>query len=305
MPLTAFPSILAGDMPLLNVHAAMLTSGKVFFVDSVTGSNNNDGRDPGRPFATINHAFANGKVRANMGDMVFALPGHVETISAAGSLTLSVAGVRVFGLGQGRTRPVLDFTATAGTVVVSAANCRLSNFIVRANVSAVVLGIDVNANDFEFDNNAFSFDATGDDFVTMLDVTEVDRTYIHDNSFFSENAAGGAEAINLTDTEDVRIMTNVFRGNWSDAIIQCTTTLSARLIIHGNIGYNSDTSNYNGIDTGTLSTTGIVSNNRITALYATAVAKIYRDGDLTSHDNFWANDVSERAVNTLPATTSA
>ena len=76
------------------------------------------------------------------------------------------------------------------------------------------------------------------------------------------------------------------------------------LIIKGNVIYNSDTSVYNGIDVGTLSTTGIVANNRITALYATTLTKIFRDGDLTSMDNFFANDVSERGSILVPATSS-
>ena len=210
----------------------------------------------------------------------------------------------IIGLGTGKNRPVLDFTNTAGTVSMAAANTLLANMVVKANVSAVVIGIDVNAADVELAQLFFTYDATGDDFLTMVDCTTVDRTYMHDNVFESENAAGGTEAINLTATNDTVIQNNVFRGNWSDAIIQVTTTLCSRLIISGNIGYNSDTGVYNGLDTGTLSTTGIVADNRITALYATAVAKLYRDGDLTSHNNFWCNEVSERASTILPATSS-
>mgnify|MGYP001604308738 CR=1 FL=1 len=280
-------------------------AGTAFFVSSTHAQAEDSpshGRTPEVPFATIDYAI--GRCTANNGDIIFVMPGHVETISSATSLVFDIAGVVVIGLGQGRTRPILDFTNTAGSVEMDAANCRLSNVQLRANVSAVVVGINVDAHDVELDLLAWTFDATGDDFVTMIDVTTVNRTHIHDCLFESENAAGGAEAINLTNTADTRIENNTFRGNWSDAAIQNTTTLCTRLVIKGNVIYNSDTSVYNGIDVGTLSTTGIVANNRITALYATTLTKIFRDGDLTSMDNFFANDVSERGSILVPATSS-
>ena len=277
----------------------------VFFVDSsaLNAADNPGAGTKDQPFASINYAV--GRCTANRGDVVLVKPGHVETISAAGSLTVAIAGVAIIGLGVGRNRPILDFTATAGTVELDAQNTLLANMLLRANVSAVVVGINVDNHDIELAQLHFTFDATGDDFVTMVDCTAFDRLAIHDCLFESENLAGGNEAINLTDAEDVSIHNNVFRGNWADAIIQVTTTLCPRLVITNNIGYNSDTTVYNGIDTGTLSSTGVVANNRITALYATSVAKIYRDGDLTTHNNTWSNDVSERATTLLPATSSA
>ena len=139
----------------------------------------------------------------------------------------------------------------------------------------------------------------------MIDITAFDRTKIHDNVFETENAAGAVECINLTDTEDVMIYDNIFRGNWSDSVIEFTTTLSIRVVIRNNVIYQSDTGVYNGIDTGTLSTTGIVADNRVTALYATTLQKVYRDGDLTSMNNYWANAVSTRGGYALPSATSA
>ena len=76
-------------------------------------------------------------------------------------------------------------------------------------------------------------------------------------------------------------------------------------MIRNNVIYQSDTGVYNGIDTGTLSTTGIVADNRVTALYATTLQKVYRDGDLTSMNNYWANAVSTRGGYALPSATSA
>jgi len=302
MPVTNFPNGVASfGVPILG-SGPIMTTGRIFFVDSDGGNNGREGSEEA-PFATIDYAV--GRCVPNNGDVIIVKPGHVETITGATSLVVDVAGVTIVGVGQGRTRPVLDFTNTAGTIEMDAANCRLSNFVVRANVSAITVGINVDADDVELDHLYWTFDATGDDFVTMIDITAVDRTYIHDCVFESEDAAGGNEAINLTDTEDVVIENNIFRGNWADAVVQFTTTLSARVVIKNNVMYNSDTSVYNGIDTGTLSSTGVVANNRITALYDTIVTKIYRDGDLTSHNNTFANAVSERGTVLVPVTSAA
>lgn len=290
------------------IHKALppnVALGNVWFVDSGHAAKSDDGshgQDPTAPFATIDYAVGN--CTANNNDVIIVAPGHTETISAAGSLTLDIAGVKVVGMGHGATRPILLYTATDATVEVDAANVRIENCIFKTSISAVVVGVNVDAHDFEMTGCWWTFDETGDDFVTMIDITAFDRAKFWNNVFESEAAAGGSEVINLTDTEDVWIFDNLMRGVWADAAIQFTTTLSSRVVIDNNVIYNADTSVYNGIDTGTLSTTGIVTHNIVTALYATAVAKIYRDGDLTSHDNSFCNAVSERGAKLLVATSS-
>jgi len=257
-----------------------------------------------QPFATIDYAV--GRCTANKGDVILALPGHVETISGAASLAVDVAGISVIGLGQGKNRPILDFTNTAGTVTLAAANILLANMIVRANVSAITMGLDVNADDVELAQLGFTYDATGDDFAIMVDCTSVDNTYIHDCVFDTElSTAGGVKAINLVDTDNTRIEDNVFRGQWSASVILVATTLCRQLCIKRNLIYNTGTAVYGAIDTGTLSTTGIVARNDIVSLYATAVAKLMRDGDLNSMGNYWANAVSVRGAQALPATSAS
>jgi hypothetical protein len=69
------------------------------------------------------------------------MPGHAETIAAASGITLDVAGVAIVGLGTGAKRPTLTYSATASTMVISAANCSLCNMIFQAGIADVVTAI--------------------------------------------------------------------------------------------------------------------------------------------------------------------
>ena len=285
--------------------------GDVWFVHSSTGTDAAGyGQNPDSPCATLDYAI--GLATASQGDVIYVLPGHNESLTAGTSCVVDKIGLSIIGLGRGANRPIFDYDNTAATIELDAASCRLSNVILRASVSATVVAINVDAHDCEIDNVYFTYEDTGDEFITCIDVNAFDRCNIHDNVFETETgAAQSTEAIHLVDTNEVIIRNNIFRGTWSDAVIFNETTLSARLMILDNVIYNSDNSVYNAIDTGTLSTTGIVANNYITSLYnqAGALAKLVRIGDLTWHRNTFANDVSEKAVGDkdttlIPATSS-
>lgn len=112
--------------------ALPLTLGKVFFVHN-SGSaayvrlqerfpSDEDGVS--RVHTTIAAALA--LCTANAGDVVYVLPGHAETLTAA--LTISVAGVKVIGLGEGPDRPTLTGNGTIDAVTITGANVVFENF---------------------------------------------------------------------------------------------------------------------------------------------------------------------------------
>ena len=138
MGYTNFPNgITSMGMPV--VGGAVLTTGNVFFVDSVTGLNGNSGKDKDHPFATIDYAI--GRCTANKGDYIVIMPNHTEDIAAAGGITLDIAGVTLLGLGTGTTRPTITFSETDSTFIISAADCTLFNMVFEAAVAEVVAGI--------------------------------------------------------------------------------------------------------------------------------------------------------------------
>ncbi len=274
--------------------------GAIWFVHN-TGSSTNSGKSRDSAVATIAQAIA--KAAANQGHVIYVMPGHTEDISTATSLVLNKAGVIILGGGQGRSRPVLLFTATAGSIELDAENCRLSNVVLKSSFGAVVVGINVDGDDIELDRLEFGYDGTGDDFITMVDVDGVDRTNIHNNRFLTEPAtAGCAEAVRFDDNEQSRLVDNEFIGNFSDAAVVGEGAAGKDMVVARNTIYNSDTGAENGIDFA-VATTGIAAHNDITTLYADPFTETFDPGSLLCIENYVCNNIDESG-DRYPETTS-
>lgn len=126
--------------------------GDVWFVDSGatnTGATTAHGYTPDKPFSTLAYAMTSGLVGS--GDVVFLMPSHAETISGAGTITMSTAGVKVIGLGAGATRPTFTWSAAASTWLVTAASCTVENILCLATTGVdTTQGILVTAADVTF-----------------------------------------------------------------------------------------------------------------------------------------------------------
>lgn len=102
------------------------TTGKYFFVSSVTGATTNNALDKDHPVLTLAAAIT--LTTAGAGDVIILMPGHVETVSTT---ITPLAGSAIVGIGFGRNRPV--FTASTGainTFTLSANNVTLQNFVI-------------------------------------------------------------------------------------------------------------------------------------------------------------------------------
>lgn len=156
MPITAYPKGVSSFGVTVLPGADEIVTGIVLFVCNRTGANGSDGNNglsPDQPLATVNAAF--GLCQSGRGDKVYVLPGHAETVTAT-SIAHSVAGVKVFGLGQGVSRPVFTFGAAAATITVSAAGCRWDNCHFVANFADVASAFTVGAaKDFVVSNCSF------------------------------------------------------------------------------------------------------------------------------------------------------
>src|SRR3990167_6673223 len=129
---TSGVNVFAGAPPLVSPAS----TGRVFYVGSVAvpggvvGANvaGAHGDSPKRPFSTIDYAI--GQCTASRGDVIYVLPGHSETITAAAGIDVDVAGVSIVGLGAGRNRPevIVDATSAVGVDIdIDAANCTIEN----------------------------------------------------------------------------------------------------------------------------------------------------------------------------------
>ena len=297
-----------GGVPVLGP-----TTGNVFILNNAatnTADTATNGKTLALPFATLDYAV--NACTASNGDVILVAASHHESLTASLTAEIDKIGVSVIGMGRGMNRPIFDTDATAGKITISAASVRLSNVIVRASTPSTVVGVAVAGADCEIDNCLFTWEATGDEFISTITVTSAARCHIHDNVFDTEEGAGAAtEAITLVAADDLILRRNIFRGTWTGSVLFGKTTLSARVVVADNVIYNSDNTAYNAIDFGTVSTTGIVAGNYITTLYSGAgtMAKLIRIADTTWHNNTFANDVSEHAVGNkdttlIPATSS-
>jgi len=158
MPVTRFPNgVSSFGVPILG-SGPIFTTGNIFFVDSGAtnaGDNTRAGAGPDFPFATIDYAV--GRCTANNGDHIIVMPGHAETVSAAGGLDLDVAGITIIGVGAGPDTPTVTLdTANTADVDVDAAGITVENIHFIANFLDIAAAIDVNANDFTLRGCRFS-----------------------------------------------------------------------------------------------------------------------------------------------------
>lgn len=123
------------------------TTGDIWYVDSgmtVTGGDTaGHGRNPISPCLTLDYCAA--MATANNGDIIYVAAGHAETIAAADGFDITIAGLRIVGLGEGADKPTYTFTETVSTVAIGAANVTIENFRFLAGIEDVVIGLAVEA----------------------------------------------------------------------------------------------------------------------------------------------------------------
>ncbi|MBX4215334.1 hypothetical protein KW797_00065 [Candidatus Parcubacteria bacterium] len=223
MPTTNFPEgVSSFGVPVLPAIGGLFTTGKVFFVDSNLGNNGRNGRSPEQALATIANALA--RCTANKGDIIVAMPGHTETISAAGTLT-AVAGVTVIGLGSGTLKPLLTWSATGSTFAISAANFRLINVNTQVSVDSVVVMFPVTAAGFVMDSVDF-IETSAKQALIFLNTTAAGVQPTIRNCKHRQITAGCTKWIDLVGADRFVIENCFFHLHASTHIIGGTTTES-------------------------------------------------------------------------------
>jgi len=216
------PLYVAG-MPTIGSPIDLFTTGNIFFVDSGTGANVNDGKTTDTPFATIDYAV--GQCTANNGDTIIVFPGHVETVSAAAGLDLDVAGITILGVGKGNDRPQINFTTAIGADCdVDATDITVKNVRFTGGFDALTGPLDVNAARFRLIDCEYA-DVTGQctDFLLAVDADDM----LIDGLVYKGAAAAGTNAAIALDSSDRVIVRNVIMdGNFAVAGIDFRTAAS-------------------------------------------------------------------------------
>ena len=305
MPLTSHPGMLAAlGMPFLNVNP-MLTPGEVYFVNSVRGSNNNDGRDELRPRATWQSAYS--RCRANRGDMVMLLPGHAETYTAAAAMSLNIAGVTTLAFGHGANRPTFTLsTAVGASIDVTAANNIVagmggpdSGIIISAvGVDAITAALNVQAASFAFVNNRLILaDATNQAVLGILTTNAADRMRLYGNRIEGTVDAGCTTAVRIVGGDRIEIVGNYINGAFTTTIgcIENVTTDTTDILIDGNVLKNRTALSTKAFVL-TATATAHFTRNRMSILSGTA--PITAAAGTSGGDNSYSNAVGVGATQT-------
>lgn len=214
--------------------------GNVYYVNSATGTDSTSfGYSPEAPFATIDYAV--GRCTANNGDTIYVMPGHTETISAAGGLALDVEGISVIGIGRGTKQPKLDFTAAASTCTMSAANVLLENFQVESSFADIVSQIVVSGDGCTIRGCRFLEPTTDENaLINILTGAANSADFLTvENCIFRGLDAANTIGISLPNAQDgVVIRNNYFLGVFETGAIKAAGVIT-QCSIHDNFINNT------------------------------------------------------------------
>lgn len=220
--------------------------GNVFYVDSNNGSDTQSGKTPERAVATLDYAI--GLCTANQGDVIYALPGHAETVASAAAINADVAGISIIGLGEGADRPTFTFSATVATITVTAASILIKNILIKPSIDSVVSPIVVSAADCTIDVEIQDASATVECVCGVLTTAAAERLtlYLKYRGFLAGNAC--VNAVRLVGVDTARVYVD-FYGVASTAVVEFHTTSCHDIDITGLFYNNGTTLTKNVVDT--------------------------------------------------------
>lgn len=236
-PATSLDSLTVSGVPTIGASGLPLTAGNYWFVGTATtGSNGNTGAS-NSPFLTIEQAL----LKAVTGDVIVLQPGFAETVSTAGQIAISTAGITIWGIGEGANQPTLTFSATAATVLITGASCFIGGSIIGVgSVASIVSPFVVQA-------NFCTIDITWRDGSAILDAVHVILT----------SAAASNLTVNLTYlgfTTSTHVVSPIkligvvngtinvdFYGTASTAVVEFATTACVNIQVNGTF-YNNASS---------------------------------------------------------------
>ena len=280
MPISNYPNGFANGVSVQGFPFVIQQNGlgKTFWVDSVNGSDGNNGNQT-YPLGTIAKALT--LCSDDRGDIIMVAAGHAETIVNDSTLDLNIDGVQIIGMGVEESRPTITFaTATSALVILSASNSLLHNFRFVCNIASQDYMLEIKGANNTISNCSFEEgSATG---LTMIAVAgasanDSDKTKIINCNFNAPTAGNYDQAILLNKVNDKVVIDGcTIYGDFDEACIQNpTATILTNLTIKNCILSNLQ-SGQHAIQL-VSACTGIAANNY---MYADAFATTFDPGAL-------------------------
>ncbi len=298
-----YPSGFTTGITIRNVPVSITHPGKVFWVNNssvlaqggIGGSNGNDGTYQ-RPFSTLDYAI--GRCTAGRGDVIYIMPGHAESLTAADGVDVDVADVRIIGLGRGLKRAKFTYDNSAGEFVIGAANVRIENLWFVPSVTGITKAIDVEAAGDHFEIVGCRFadaEAAGtDEFLDCILVAAGADNGVIQGCYVDMGEAGATNFVTYTTAIGQQMYDNFITGDFSTAVISFVTTASVGFIAIGNLIRNGVNSGLNtepiveNLANGEM----LLANNRFGSDVATAIAMFTNWDRGGNYLNYYTDDSS-------------
>ena len=248
MGLTNFPyGLSAMGSPVTG--GTYITTGNVYFVNSVIGSNDNNGLDPDHPVATIGKGIS--LCTSGQGDTVFVMPKHAETISSS-TATVRVSGVNIIGLGEGTDRPTVTLATTASAKfgTSGAHSTYIENLLFKVTIDACVAPVYVESSEVWIFNCEVQGTSAAEGIDMIHFTSDADYCVVDGLKYVRPTSLGGTEpktVINFETTAGGSIYGPEVRncylvGESSEGLVAFTSNIAKGWVHHNmlhNVGTNA------------------------------------------------------------------
>lgn len=285
----------------MHINDQRLSPGRRLYVSSVTGGTaGGDGDSPENPISTVAGAIA----LATTGDydQIILMPGHVETLAAAGAIdTTGVDVLRIIGVGLGADRPTFTYTNVNATTLIASASVTIENCIFVTGLDNIVTMVSVQGTDFHLKDCEFREGAALE---TLTYVTigggganTADRCHVEGCRMFSP-VAGSTQAISISEVQDSVIIEDNFMCHDGTAAVLWSDQINTNILVKNNT-IHSLAAGVHAIEF-TVATTGMIEGNH---LYGDTLGTVLDPGSCWCMDNLEVDAIDQAAIPT-PATTS-
>lgn len=244
--------------------------GRVIFVDSAAS-----GSADGNSWAGAHTTLVLAHTAAKAGDLILVAPGHTETVTAAGTLTVSKSSLTFVGLGVGRNRPTINYTTAIGASVdISGSNVQFRNFVFTpTGFDAITAAVNVTGDDVEFIGCDFQLATSAAQAVLgILTTAAADRMTVSGCRFYGSADAGTVAAIRIVGGDGHIIEDCIAQGNYTTTLgmIDNVTTATTNCIVRRNAINNRTASSAVCMTFVATTSTGQIYENRMQVLTGTA-----------------------------------
>jgi hypothetical protein len=272
-----------------NVHP----SGKVFYVNSVTGSNSYGGLRRSSPFATLAAAYA--ACTASRGDTIVVSPFHTETTTAV--LTVAKIGVRIIGEKIGNQRPVITVNGAIDGISLEAAACTVSGLKFAApGTDAQTADINITAANCLVHDTVHVGSATSVNKVNIITIGAAAHDTLIDGIYVSNDVVEVVGAIILEGTSSRVEVRNCYIGDTigytSGAIYDAG--VAADIYIHHNTFTNAKAGTV--VMNFVSNSTGTAQHNFINGRHTTIQSNVVTGTGMTFCQNLGVEEVSKNGL---------